>query len=326
MGTHKLIPISGSLHNSGTEVIYEGKITWQLLFRNSFSTVFVRGKLAVVRHEGNYWLILKDGDLGIPISTYDEYNNSVEFQHPTREIAKRVREDSRLPFTVKLAPDFPIIWAIQSSTGIALHLPLGSMASKWCGGSKEKPLEKGWLEYELVFMMEQAIKSRRVLERQSGIKRLQIIYDNGWNMEKIEASLAAGNNPRPPLYVQNGHIVGCRELDIISHMQFFPETTKPPKRLVNLQTGEVEVSTGQDINYAALLYVWNNGSVAEKVAIYQRLLNNKTGRETTHPWVDQLCIDQGNPAEIAEEVIKMASYYRGASRIINRVNCQLARQ
>jgi hypothetical protein len=235
MGTHKLIPISGSLHNSGTEVIYEGKITWQLLFRNSFSTVFVRGKLAVVRHEGNYWLILNDGDSGISISTYNEHNNSVEFQHPTREIAKRVREDSRLPFTVKLAPDFPIIWATQSSTGIALHLSLGSMASKWCGGSKEKPLEKGWLEYEcmrqnmrqewfdrlvvfchgkeescplfpfscecigtVVFMMEQAIKSRRVLERQSGIKRLQIIYDNGWNMEKIEASLAAGNNPRPP--------------------------------------------------------------------------------------------------------------------------------
>jgi hypothetical protein len=55
---------------------------------------------------------------------------------------------------------------------------------------------------------------------------------------------------------------------------------------MNLQSGKVEVSTGQDINYAALLYVWNNGSVTEKVAICQRLLNNKTGREITHPWVD----------------------------------------
>jgi hypothetical protein len=117
-------------------------------------------------------------------------------------------------------------------------------------------------------------------------------------------------------------------------------TKELPTKLCNVEKWEVELTENQKGKYAIVSYVWGEqkeavDNVWNRFQYWNKSLNisgNKALYKTTETcklldinyfWIDQLCINQDNPTEKAQEVSKMRQYYSNASFTLISINTEL---
>lgn len=87
-----------------------------------------------------------------------------------------------------------------------------------------------------------------------------------------------------------------------------PEEASSPTRLWNVATQCLEGGTNHD--YMALSYVWSQYSHKKEYLDVLKEIAQITN--ISHAWIDALCINQKDSAEVASEMSKMGIYYREA--------------